>query len=239
MTSSRLVALFLLLATCTVVATSPWSAAQEEELPSRSPASRPPETDARHYSYAIGLDIGASFGNDQIELDVESLVAGLKDGLKRAEPRYSREMCGVAMQRLARERMEVLKKRNQAFLAENGKANGIEVTKSGLQYQVLESGKGSSPKATDTVKVHYQGSLIDGSVFDSSAGGPPAEFALTRPDGRPGVISGWVEALQMMKPGDRWRLFIPADIAYGEQGFGEVIPPHSTLIFELELLDIL
>ncbi|MEQ8209108.1 MAG: FKBP-type peptidyl-prolyl cis-trans isomerase [Lacipirellulaceae bacterium] len=241
----------LALALFSLVAFSCWSVAQDEELPARGANGLPPQrqlpkTDARHHSYAIGLNMGASLNDDEIEVDVDSLVAGLKDGLKRAEPRYSQEILGAAMQRLSTEQMEkakrrmaVLKKQNEAFLAKNAQAKGVQVTKSGLQYQVLASGKGDSPKATDSVRVHYQGSLIDGSVFDGSIGGPPFEFALTPPDGRPGVIAGWIEALQRMKPGDRWRIFIPSELAYGEQGFGEVIPPHSTLVFELELIEVL
>lgn len=244
MSRFRIAALFALLTAVSLAIMSRWSVAQNEELPSRPsrelPAQRQlPKTDARHYSYAIGLDIGASFSSDEIEVDVESLLKGLNDGLQRAAPQYSQEMLGVAMQRLSLQRMAVLKKRNEAFLVENGRAKGVQVTKSGLQYQVLKSGKGDSPKATDTVRVHYQGSLIDGSVFDGTQGGEPAQFPLTQPNGRPGVIAGWIEALTKMKPGDRWRLFIPAELAYGEQGFSEVIPPHSTLIFELELIEVL
>lgn len=245
------VLLYITLVTVSLAILSRWSAAQNEQLPNRNPDELPaqrqlPQTDARHHSYAIGLNMGASLNDDEIEVDIDSFIAGLKDGLKRAEPHYSKEILGAAMQRLsaeqvekAKRRMAVLKKENEAFLVENRKAKGVQVTKSGLQYQVIESGKGDSPKATDTVRVHYQGSLIDGSVFDGSLGGPPAEFPLMRPDGQPGVIAGWIEALTKMKPGDRWRLFIPAELAYGQQGYGDLIPPHSTLIFELELIEVL
>lgn len=120
-----------------------------------------------------------------------------------------------------------------AFLADNAKKDGVKTTASGLQYLVLKSGTGETPKATDRVKVHYHGTLIDGTVFDSSVQrGEPITFPVT------GVIPGWVEALQMMKVGDKWKLFIPAKLAYGEQSPTPAIPPNSVLIFEVELLGI-
>jgi FKBP-type peptidyl-prolyl cis-trans isomerase FklB len=120
-----------------------------------------------------------------------------------------------------------------AFLAENAKKDGVITTASGLQYKVIKSGTGGSPKLTDTVKVHYQGTLIDGTVFDSSIQrGQPVSFPVGQ------VIPGWVEALQMMKVGDKWQLFIPARLAYGDQSPSPAIPPNSVLIFEVELLGI-
>ena len=119
------------------------------------------------------------------------------------------------------------------FLAENAKKDGVKTTASGLQYLVMKSGTGATPKATDTVKVHYHGTLINGTVFDSSVQrGEPISFQVT------GVIPGWVEALQLMKVGDKWKLFIPAKLAYGEQSPSPAIPPNSVLIFEVELLGI-
>jgi len=121
----------------------------------------------------------------------------------------------------------------EAFLAANAKQPGVLTTASGLQYKVLKSGTGASPKATDTVKVDYEGRLIDGTIFDSSIQrGQPATFPVN------GVIPGWVEALQLMKVGDKWQLFVPAGLAYGAQSPGPTIPPNSTLIFQVELLDI-
>ena len=120
-----------------------------------------------------------------------------------------------------------------AFLAENAKKEGVKTTASGLQYKVIKSGTGESPKLTDTVKVHYHGTLIDGTVFDSSVQrGQPVSFPVG------GVIPGWVEALQLMKVGDKWQLFIPAKLAYGDQSPSPAIPPNSVLIFEVELLGI-
>ena len=129
---------------------------------------------------------------------------------------------------------EANKQIGEAFLSENAKREGIKVTESGLQYEVLTEGNGATPAASDKVEVHYTGTLIDGTVFDSSVErGVPAMFGVTQ------VIPGWVEALQLMKEGDKWRLYIPSDLAYGSQGAGGIIGPNSTLIFEVELLRVI
>ena len=121
----------------------------------------------------------------------------------------------------------------KAFLASNAKRAEVVTLESGLQYEIISAGTGSTPTASDSVKVHYHGMLIDGTVFDSSVNrGEPATFGVTQ------VISGWVEALQLMPVGSKWKLFIPSDLAYGAQGAGQSIAPHSTLVFEVELLDI-
>lgn len=206
--------------------------AQDESLPAAGGGAAPP-TDSRHYSYAIGLDVGASFKKDQLELDVDSLVQGLKDGLAGADPKYADEVCAAAMVRLNQIRSEGLSKKNKDFLAANAQAAGVKTTKSGLQYKALESGDGPSPGPEDTVKVHYRGKLIDGTVFDESyEGGQPISFPVGA------VIAGWTEALQLMKVGDKWELTIPSELAYGERGAGDVIPPHATLVFEVELLGV-
>jgi FKBP-type peptidyl-prolyl cis-trans isomerase FklB len=226
-----------LIALAAVVALSgAWVLAQET-LPGAAPQAEPaqPPTDARHYSYAIGLDMGTSFRADQLQLDIEQLVKGLQDGLKGADPQFSPELCQVALVRLSEQRMAALAKRNQEFLVQNAKAQGVQTTPSGLQYKVIASGNGPSPTAADVVKVHYRGQLIDGTVFDESYGGEPATLALSGPKR---VIPGWVEALQLMKVGDKWQLAIPAKLAYRDQGAGDVIPPNATLIFEVELLGI-
>jgi len=124
---------------------------------------------------------------------------------------------------------EAHKQASEKFLAENKTKEGVKTTPSGLQYQVLQAGEGESPKADSTVKVKYKGTLIDGTVFDESKDGP-IEFRVD------GVIKGWTEALQLMKPGAKWKLFIPSDLAYGESGSGEKIGPHQALIFEVELI---
>ena len=129
---------------------------------------------------------------------------------------------------------EANKQIGEAFLSENAKREGIKVTESGLQFEVLTEGNGATPAASDKVEVHYTGKLIDGTVFDSSVErGGPAMFGVTQ------VIPGWVEALQLMKEGDKWRLYIPSDLAYGSQGAGGIIGPNSTLIFDVELLRVI
>ena len=219
-----------------------WAIAQEdvaqEDLPiqktrpSASSAKKAPPTDARHYSYAIGLDIGASFRADDIPLDMDSLFAGVRDGQKDAKPLYDQQTCMFAMQQLNQMRIHRMVETNMRFLEENIKAEGVKVTASGLQFKVLNRGNGATPTATDVVRTHYRGTFIDGTEFDSSySSNEPATFTVG------GVIPGWTEALQKMKVGDKWQLFIPSDLAYGAQGYG-AIPPHATLIFELELLGI-
>jgi len=222
---------------CLAVSLTAWVVAQEqaETLPlaaGPAAADQLPPTDARHYSYAIGMDVGASFRGDQIKLDLDSLMAGVRDGLAGAEPKYSPELCRAAVQRLSQERMAMLDKRNAEFLVENAKKPGVQTTPSGLQYRVIASGDGPSPTPADTVQVHYEGRLIDGSVFDSTLGGDPASLEVGR------VIEGWTEAMQKMKVGDKWELVIPAKLAYGETGAGDVIPPNATLVFEVELMGI-
>ncbi|ADB16645.1 peptidylprolyl isomerase FKBP-type [Pirellula staleyi DSM 6068] len=195
-------------------------------------------------SYAIGLNIGSDLKSEAAELDVEALVRGLKDSLAGAKPALSEEQIQAAMkvfvgelQAKAAEKAKGAADKNAkegaAFLAANKTKQGVKTTASGLQYQVLKAGTGASPKATSTVKTHYHGTLIDGTVFDSSVDrGEPAQFPVNR------VIPGWTEALQMMKVGDKWRLFLPSELAYGERGAGDDIGPNSVLVFEVELIDI-
>lgn len=192
-----------------------------------------PVVDARHYSYAIGIDIGTNFRRNGIALDFNSLLAGLKDALAGAKPQYDQQTCRRALQQLSNQQKEKMVDRNKQYLEENKGAPGVQVTSSGLQYKVLKQGVGATPKASDTVSTHYRGTLIDGTEFDSSyARSQPATFPVG------GVIPGWTEALQLMKVGDKWQLVIPSELAYGERGAGDMISPHSTLIFEIELLGI-
>lgn len=197
-------------------------------------------------SYALGMSMGHNFKGTGIKTlnsaDFAAGVASVYDGVKpemtfdeakRIVNEYFAKL-EAEMQAEAAKQGEVNRKNGEAFLSENAKREGIKVTKSGLQYEVLESGKGDSPKASDNVEVHYTGKLIDGTVFDSSVErGVPASFGVTQ------VIPGWVEALQLMHEGDKWRLYIPSDLAYGPNGAGGVIGPNMTLIFDVELLRVI
>ena len=194
-------------------------------------------------SYAIGMDIGANFKRQDIDVDAKALAAGIADALagkaqlSDAEQRQVLTELRTQLMGKAEARQKEAGGKNQIegekFLAENKKKEGVKTTASGLQYKVLKSGNGKTPKATDTVKVHYQGTLIDGTVFDSSIErGEPATFPVN------GVIPGWTEVLQLMKEGDKWQVFIPSQLAYGAQGAGPKIGPNSTLIFDVELLSI-
>lgn len=197
-------------------------------------------------SYALGMSMGHNFKGTGIKTlnsaDFAAGVASVYDGVKpemtfdeakRIVNEYFAKL-EAEMQAEAAKQGEVNRKNGEAFLTENAKRDGIKVTESGLQYEVLESGKGDSPKASDNVEVHYTGKLIDGTVFDSSVErGVPASFGVTQ------VIPGWVEALQLMHEGDKWRLYIPSDLAYGPNGAGGVIGPNMTLIFDVELLRVI
>ncbi|MDE6802760.1 MAG: FKBP-type peptidyl-prolyl cis-trans isomerase [Muribaculaceae bacterium] len=196
-------------------------------------------------SYALGLSMGNNFKSSGIEAinvqDFADGVAAVYDGLA---PRMSYDEAKQVIQKFftdleAKQReasakmAEVNAKAGEEFLAENGKRAEVKTTASGLQYEVLVEGNGAQPTAADQVEVHYTGKLIDGTVFDSSVErGVPATFGVTQ------VIPGWVEALQLMKAGSKWRLFIPSQLAYGPQGAGNVIGPNSTLIFDVELLKV-
>jgi len=196
------------------------------------------------YSYALGLDMANTFRGTP--LDIESLVAGFQDGIGGAKPKYDQTTCTQSLQHLQmlmRNKAMVQKQAagvenrqlGAAFLAKNKTEEGVKITKSGLQYKVVKAGTGETPKVNDKVSCNYRGTLIDGREFDASANhGRPIEF----PVGVGGVISGWDEALLMMKVGAKWQLFIPADLAYGDQQKGPMIAPGSTLVFDIELLGI-
>ncbi|MFC4674496.1 FKBP-type peptidyl-prolyl cis-trans isomerase [Dysgonomonas termitidis] len=189
-------------------------------------------------SYALGLSIGNNFLSSGIKkVDFEAFLKGMQDVINEAPLAMSydeaKEVMNDYFTRLQGERLEVNLKAGEEFLAINKNRPGVVTLPSGLQYEILKEGNGSMPKATDQVKCHYHGTLIDGTVFDSSVErGQPATFGVNQ------VIPGWVEALQLMPVGSKWKLFIPSNLAYGKAGAGQSIEPNSTLIFEVEILDI-
>lgn len=191
-------------------------------------------------SYIIGRDMAANLAKQGIEVELESFMQGFKEVQEGKESTLTQQDVQQAMMALQQQMAEKQnaaggenKKAGEAFLAENKEKEGVHTLPSGLQYQILKEGTGKSPSASDTVTTHYHGTLIDGTTFDSSyERGQPATFPVN------GVIAGWTEALQMMKEGAKWRLFIPSNLAYGAQGAGDVIGPNSTLIFDVELLSV-
>lgn len=189
-------------------------------------------------SYALGLSIGNNFRASGVDkLDIESFAQAIAAVLEDKEPAMSydeaKNVINEYFSKLQGERLEINKKAGEEFLAINKNKEGVVTLPSGLQYTIVKKGEGKTPVASDTVKVHYEGRLIDGHIFDSSIQrGEPATFGVTQ------VIAGWVEALQLMPVGSRWTLYIPSNLAYGEAGAGNSIEPNSTLIFDVELLDI-
>ncbi|MDD3322603.1 MAG: FKBP-type peptidyl-prolyl cis-trans isomerase [Paludibacter sp.] len=189
-------------------------------------------------SYALGLSLGNNLLSSGVEaLNYAKLAQGIQDVLEQNKPEMAYEEAQTVIndffQTLAAKVGEQAQSEGKEFLAENAKRPEVLTLASGLQYEIITKGEGVTPSAADTVKVHYHGQLLNGTVFDSSVNrGEPATFGVTQ------VISGWVEALQLMPVGSKWKLFIPSDLAYGAQGAGQAIAPHSTLIFEVELLDI-
>ena len=192
----------------------------------------------KQVSYGLGTLVASNLKSQGADsLNVDAMVAGLKDIMLGKEPKLQQmeaiAIVQVYMQNAMEKKTAQAKVNNAKFLEDNKKTEGIQITKSGLQYKVISAGKGSkSPLATDKVTVHYTGKLIDGTVFDSSSGRDPITFEVG------GVIAGWTEALQLMHEGDKWMIYLPYDIAYGERGAGDQIPPYATLIFEVELIKV-
>ncbi|MBQ4847651.1 FKBP-type peptidyl-prolyl cis-trans isomerase [Pseudoalteromonas sp. MMG013] len=199
-------------------------------------------TDAEKASYGIGLQMGEQLKANPFEgLNLHSVFEGMKDAyageamrVEIPEIQAAFEKINTEIQTRREEESKVLAAEGISFLEENAKRTEITVTESGLQYEVVTTGEGEKPVADSKVRVHYHGTLINGTVFDSSYDrGEPAEFPVN------GVIAGWTEALQLMPAGSKWRLYIPHELAYGERGAGASIAPFSTLVFDVELLEIL
>ncbi|MGH6962218.1 MAG: FKBP-type peptidyl-prolyl cis-trans isomerase [Dongiaceae bacterium] len=202
------------------------------------------DTEAQKFGYAIGVDIGKSLAPVKDDVDIDALIAGLEETLAGKEPRLddeAREKIKTEVSRKLQEKQmqertakaAAAKTAGETFLAENGKREGVKTTASGLQYEIVTEGTGASPKATDKVTVHYKGTLIDGTEFDSSySRGQPVTFPLGN------VIPGWTEGLQLVKAGGKAKLYIPSSLAYGERGAGAKIGPNEALVFEIELVAI-
>ena len=195
-------------------------------------------------SYSIGTDIANNLKKQSIDIDPDLLAKGIKDVYSGSKPLLTEKEVHDTLTAFQKEMMAKMQEKQkkmgdknkldgEAFLAENKKKEGVKALPSGLQYKVITEGTGKSPKATDTVTVNYKGTLIDGTEFDSSyRRGQPVSFPVN------GVIAGWTEALQLMKEGSKWQLFIPSNLAYGEKGAGNTIGPNAVLIFEVELISI-
>jgi FKBP-type peptidyl-prolyl cis-trans isomerase FklB len=202
------------------------------------------KNDREKLSYSIGMDIGGNLKRQSVDVDPDVLAKGLKDSFTGGKTLLTEEEARKAITEFQKtlmakqaETMHKLAAKNredgEKFLAENAKKPGVKTLPSGLQYEEITPGTGKSPKATDTVTTHYRGTLIDGTEFDSSyKRGEPATFQVS------GVIPGWTEALQLMKEGAKWRIFLPPGLAYGERGAGRDIGPNATLVFEVELISV-
>lgn len=223
------------LAIVSAPATLPAQTAQ----PARATPADAPTSPAQVFSYGVGHQIGTNLKSTGFDIELKLIIKGLSDALAGKENSVSEQQFREAVAALSKVAAEKALERGKAFLAENAKKPGVKSTKSGLQYLVLKAGTGETPSAQSTVSTHYKGRLINGSIFDGSyqgeeptAGDQPVSFPVGR------VIKGWTEALQLMKVGDRWRLFIPSHLAYGEGGSPPKIGPNETLIFEIELVGV-
>lgn len=225
---------------CAALTAATLAPAQEIKPAKAAEAAPAAAVDMAKVSYFIGLNMGGQFKQQGMEIDVASLTEAIKAALAGEKPKFTQEELMGAMQAFENSMREKeaargneAKAAGEKFLAENGKKKGVTTTASGLQYEILKAGDGPKPQATDRVNVHYHGTLLNGKVFDSSVErGQPITFGVQE------VIKGWTEALQLMPVGSKWRIFIPSNLAYGEQGAGGDIGPNEALIFDVELLGI-
>ena len=221
----------------------------QETKPAAAPAPAPaaaldPAQVRDRASYYFGTDVAKGFRTEMFELNVDQFIQGFKDTLEKKNPKFTEQELTEAMTQFeqsfkARQQQQMAAaatknvEEGKKFLEENGKKAGVTTTASGLQYEVLKKGEGAKPKADDTVTVHYEGTLLNGKVFDSSIKrGEPATFPLNQ------VIPGWTEGVQLMSVGSKFKFVIPSNLAYAERGAGQDIGPNSTLVFEVELLSI-
>jgi FKBP-type peptidyl-prolyl cis-trans isomerase FklB len=198
------------------------------------------ETDKEQVSYVVGYQVGSQLKQQGFEIDIQALGLAVQDAMSGAEPRLSQEQAAEVMgrqQQKQAEQQEQIGQKNveqgKAFLAANKEKPGVTTLDNGLQYKVITAGSGKSPQETDSVTVHYRGTLIDGTEFDSSySRGEPTTFPVNR------VIPGWTQALQLMEEGAKWQVFIPSELAYGPRGAGAQIGPNATLVFDIELIKV-
>ncbi len=221
-------AILLLAATAMFASCAKETAATDETAP-------PTKAEA---GYAFGVAIGTSIKSTAVEIDYGTFVKGMKDVLEKGEAKLSQEAAEAIINRAIGAALSKVGEANlaaeKAYFEENAKKSGVFTTASGLQYEIVSEGTGPKPLATDLVVVDYVGSLVDGTIFDSSlARGAPLEIQLDQ------VIPGWTEGVMLMNKGSKYKLYIPSSLAYGEQGAGGVIPPNATIIFDVELMDIL
>ncbi len=198
------------------------------------------DSDQQKLSYIFGIQVGQNMKSEGVDLDIDAFAAGVQDMLDGKQPQLDQataeQVISEFQQKKSQELAEIMNKKqaeSKAFMEENAKNPGVKTTESGLQYEIIKEGDGATPSADDKVIAHYEGTLIDGTKFDSSYDrGEPATFPVN------GVIKGWQEALQMMKEGGKWRVVIPGSLAYGPQGAGDKIGPNETLVFTIELIAI-
>ena len=236
----------ILAATLLLCACDKQTAAKDAEAPAAAaPAAQEAfQTDPQRMGYALGTNVGRTFKQQNFPVDIDSVIAGMRDAFTGGTLKMDDAKIAETLQKLqttlqanAQAAQETATKKNAddgtAFFAKNGTAEGVVTTKTGLQYKVVTAGDGKKPTAEDTVKVHYRGTLLDGTEFDSSyARKEPVTFPVNA------VIPGWTEALQLMPVGSKWQVFIPSDLGYGPGGAGEKIGPNAALIFDVELLSI-